>query len=110
MPHTVQIELDEFIYMVKKYFGEQLNDIIVYGSYARGDYNDDSDIDVMILVGLNEDEIKKLENTVYDSAYDLELRYGKVISPIIKNQIFFEYWCDTLPFYRNVKMEGVRVL
>lgn len=109
MPHTIQMELEEFIQMVKEYFGEQLNDIIVYGSYARGDYNENSDIDVMILVGLNENEIKKSENTLYDSAYDLELKYGKAISPVIKNHSFFEYWSDTLPFYRNVKMEGVKM-
>ena len=63
----------------------------------------------MILVGLPEEEIKKCENTIYDNAFELELKYGKVLSPIIKNQEFFEYWSDTLPFYRNVKREGVKI-
>jgi predicted nucleotidyltransferase len=106
----IQKELGEFIYMVKEILGEQLRDIIVYGSYARGDFNETSDIDIMILVGLNDAEIKQLENTIYDDAFDLELKYGKSISPILKNQDFFEYWSDTLPFYRNIKAEGVRVL
>jgi predicted nucleotidyltransferase len=105
----IQKELGEFIHMVKGMFGEQLKDIIVYGSYARGDFTESSDIDIMILVGLNDSEIKQLENMVYDGAFDLELKYGKSISPIIKNQDFFEYWSDTLPFYRNIKAEGVKV-
>jgi predicted nucleotidyltransferase len=109
MPNMIQKELGEFIQMIKEMFGEQLKDIIVYGSYARGDFNENSDIDIMILVGLSASEIKQLENMVYDSAFDLELKYGKSISPVIKNQDFFEYWADTLPFYRNIKAEGVRV-
>lgn len=38
--------------------------IILYGSYARGDYNNSSDIDIMILVDLPETEIKKIENDI----------------------------------------------
>lgn len=109
MLHGIQNELDEFVKLVKECFGENLKSVIVYGSYARGDYNENSDIDIMILVSLSENQIKQTENHIYDDAFDLELKYGRVLSPVIKNQEFFEYWSDTLPFYRNVKMEGVRV-
>lgn len=94
---------------IKEYLGESLKNVILYGSYARGDYNENSDIDIMILVTLSEVEIKQFENGIYDIAFDLELKYGKVLSPVIKNQEFFEYWSDTLLFYRNVKMEGIRL-
>lgn len=109
MLQGIQTELEEFITMAKECFGEKLKSIIVYGSYARGDYNEHSDIDIMILVTLSEAEIKQVENSIYDSAFDLELKYGKVLSPVVKNQEFFEYWSDTLPFYRNVKKEGVKI-
>ncbi len=109
MPHGIQSELDEFVALVKECFGENLKSVIVYGSYARGDYNENSDIDIMILVTLSDSQIKQSENRIYDDAFDLELKYGKVLSPVIKNQDFFEYWSDTLPFYRNVKTEGVQV-
>lgn len=109
MLQEIQTELDEFTVLVKKCFGENLKSIIVYGSYARGDYNENSDIDIMILVSLPEEEIKLSENSIYDGAFDLELKYGKVLSPVVKNQEFFEYWSDTLPFYRNIKVEGVKI-
>ena len=109
MPQGIQSELDEFVMFVKQYFGEHLKSIIVYGSFARGDYNENSDIDIMILVTLPESQIKQSENRIYDAAFDLELKYGKVLSPVIKNHNFFEYWSDTLPFYRNIKVEGVQV-
>jgi predicted nucleotidyltransferase len=109
MPHGIQNEIDEFVSIVKQCFGDSLKSIIVYGSYARGDYNDNSDIDIMILVTLSEADIKKSINGIYDDAFELELKYGKALSPVIKNEDFFEYWSDTLPFYRNVKIDGVRV-
>lgn len=109
MLYEVKDELDEFLETIKPYFGSSLKRVIVYGSYARGDYNNNSDIDIMILVDLPENEIKKAENDIYDCSFDLEIKYGKVLSPIIKNQEFFEYWSDTLPFYQNIKREGVQV-
>lgn len=83
--------------------------IIHYGSYARGDYNSSSDVDVMILVKMSDNEIKKIENQVYDLAFDIEMDTGVDISPIIKNEEQYEYWLDTLPFYKNIHEEGVIV-
>lgn len=66
--------------------GSKLTKVIVYGSYARGDYNSSSDVDVMILVKMSDNEIKKIENQVYDLAFDIEMDTGVDISPIIKNE------------------------
>lgn len=86
---------------------ERLSQIIVYGSYERGDYNDYSDVDVMILVKMSEAEIKKIENEIYDLAFEIEMNTGVDISPVIKNENQYEYWSDTLPCYKNIKREGV---
>ena len=94
---------------MKNIFGVYLSKIIVYGSYARGNYQDNSDVDVMVLVKLPEIEIKKLENDVYDIAFEIEMDTGIDISPIIKNEAQYEYWADVLPFYRNIREEGVVV-
>lgn len=86
---------------------ERLSQIIVYDSYERGDYNDYSDVDVMILVKMSEAEIKKIENEIYDLAFEIEMNTGVDISPVIKNENQYEYWSDTLPYYKNIKREGV---
>ena len=44
---------------------------------------------------------------MYDIAFEIEIETGIDISPIIKNEAQYEYWVDTLPFYRNVRDEGV---
>lgn len=84
--------LQIFSRSVKMILGKNLSKIIVYGSYARGDYREDSDIDIMILTTLSDEEIEQVENKVFDLAFDLELEYGVVINPILKNEESFRYW------------------
>lgn len=105
----IQAEVGEFMTLLRDCFGEHLEKVILFGSYARGDYNDKSDIDVMVLVSLPDSEIKQSENRIYDGAFDLELKYGKALSPVIRNQDTFEYWSDTLPFYQNIMTEGIEI-
>lgn len=79
----------------------------MYGSYARGDYRENSDLDVMILTTLTEDEIEQKESEVYNLAFDFQIEYGIDISVIVKNEEHFNYWLGALPFYNNVQKEGV---
>ena len=109
MPESVQSIVYKFAQTMKVLFGGHLNKVIVYGSYARGDYKKNSDVDIMILVDLSETEIKKFENRVYDVAFEIEMDTGVNISPVIKNREQFEYWEDTLPYYKNVRKEGVTI-
>lgn len=105
--YDVMSLINLFANQVKEYIGENLSSIILYGSYARGDYRENSDVDIMILTQLQDEEIKKIGTTIYDLAYDIELEYDIHISVIIKNREQFEYWEDTLPFYKNVRKEGI---
>ena len=109
MPDAVRDTIYQFSQQIKKLFGQHVSKIIVYGSYARGDYQKNSDVDVMILVDLTEEEIKKRENDVYDIAFEIEMSTGIDISPVVKNETQYEYWVDVLTYYRNVQEEGVVV-
>ena len=109
MPAAKREIIVSFARKVRKILGKNLKQVILYGSYARGDYNSSLDVDVMILVKMSDNEIKKIENQVYDLAFDIEMDTGVDISPIIKNEEQYEYWLDTLPFYKNIHEEGVIV-
>lgn len=107
MPDDIRNVVYRFSIQLKNLLGNRLAKVILYGSYARGDNHDHSDVDVMILVRMTDAEIKRIENDVYDMAFDIEMETGIDIFPIIKNEEQYEYWVDTLPFYRNVRDEGV---
>ena len=49
MPSKVDSILKEFIAEISNLLGNRLKKVILYGSYARGDYDKNSDIDIMIL-------------------------------------------------------------
>lgn len=54
MAEETRVLLGQYIEELRRIYGTHLKQIILYGSYARGDYRDDSDIDLMVLVDLPE--------------------------------------------------------
>lgn len=109
LPTQVDEVLQKFNKGIKSILGKRIKKVILYGSYARGDYNKNSDIDIMILTDLTDDEIIKYRNQILDYAYELEWNnnFDITISPLIKNIDNFNYWVEALPFYMNVEKEGV---
>lgn len=107
MPEQIQTILQSYAVQVKEILGDAVRKIILYGSYARGDYTESSDIDMMILTTLKDEDISVVSYQLYDLAFDYQMEYGVDISVIIKNEEQFNYWLGALPFYDNVKREGV---
>ncbi len=93
----------------KEVFGDKLKNVILYGSYARGDYDDESDIDVMIMVDQPMSEIWRHRKEINHFCSDLNIEYGVFLSPMLQSASHFDKWKGTMPFYRNVSNEGVRV-
>ncbi len=98
--------LCEFRNKTKSIMGDSLKQMILYGSYARGDYGDNSDMDIMVLTELTDDRIIQIEDEIFDAAYDIELEYGVPISVNIKNEKHFKNWVNSLPYYSNIQKEG----
>ena len=101
--------LKKYVEDVREIYGENLRTIILYGSYARGDFKPDSDIDLMILVDLSDDEIKRKGYVLSDLTFDYNFDNNLEIMPIVKNLDHFNKWIRAYPFYNNVKNEGVEL-
>lgn len=99
--------LPMYIEKIKTIYGNHLQKIILYGSYARGDATDSSDIDIMILVDLEDQEMKEYFDQLSDITFDINLDYDVMIMPIVKNIKHFDYWSEAYPFYKNINKEGV---
>ena len=109
MSLTVQMILSKYVSELEKIYGAYLKSVILYGSYARGDFSEESDIDIMILLDLDDMLIKKYRHELSRITYDFNMDYNIDIKPIAKSQEHFEKWEDTYPFYKNVKNEGVKL-
>ena len=93
---------------LKPLFPHGSMEAILFGSYARGEAEDDSDIDVMILVDSSRQEISKKTWEIGDVAADILLNSGIMVSPIVENRDYFQQNIEYLPLYRNIVREGVR--
>ena len=81
--------------------------LILYGSYARDDYRDDSDIDLLILI--NKDKVTPAEeDKITYPLYSIGFKTGLLISPMVYTKQGWAHHRVT-PFYENVNNEG-RVL
>jgi len=103
--HTI---LSELCNGVSDIFPQDDIEAILFGSYARGDYEVGSDIDVFLLVDAPREVISCRNWQVGDVAADLLLDYGVLVSPIVENRAYFNANVDVLPFYHNIRREGVR--
>lgn len=82
---------------------------ILFGSYARGDAEPGSDIDVLFLVDASHQEISERNWQIGDLAAELLLEHSVVASPLVENREYFNRNSQVLPFYRSVEREGVRI-
>jgi predicted nucleotidyltransferase len=85
-------------------YGPRLKAVYLYGSYARGDYNQNSDLDVMIVL---DNYTSYWDELVYSAelASKLSLEYNVTISRMIMTE---DQWKrGDLPVLRNIRDEGV---
>lgn len=83
-------------------------EIILYGSKARGDFDEESDIDLLILI---ESPITSgLEEETTHITYDIELKYDVVFGKIIENKDFWKSpLANAMPLHWNIDREGVLI-
>ena len=86
-------------------FSDNILKIILYGSVARNENTDESDIDIAIIIRNEMDDATK-ERFIRWSA-ELDLRYDRVFSIIDIQEENMEKWGNVLPFYQNVQKEGI---
>lgn len=98
--------LDNFVQELKGIYGDRLETIVLYGSRARGDAEEGSDIDTLVVLDPSEDfwlEFKRISPV----ANHLSLEHDVVISAIPVDAR--ELREARSPLFRNVRREGVRV-
>ena len=113
LPILTKTELNDllqgFVIKLKELLGTHLNDVILYGSYARNEAEEGSDIDIMILVDLPEEKLNKIDDKINSFASDVLFEKSIILSTIIHNKDIFYKRGEFVPFYRNVIYEGIKV-
>ena len=98
----------QFAKEAEKIYGTVLRAVILYGSCARGDFADDSDIDVMVLLDVAQEEIGIERKKILDVSDQIDLEYDVVLAPVIQSWRLYNRYMAVSCFYQNVQKEGIK--
>lgn len=106
-PINKETILQQFIASVKKKYGDKTKEIILFGSFARKEATEESDIDVLVITSGNRFEMQKnlseitveilLQTGVYISAKAVSVEEYSLMKKI------------NTGFYQNIAREGVAI-
>ncbi|KZX10274.1 nucleotidyltransferase domain-containing protein [Methanobrevibacter filiformis] len=85
----------------------EIEKVILFGSVARGEDTEDSDIDILILTSNIDDDLK-IEDEIYTKVFDILLEMGERISLKIIPLDHYKTHSD-FPFYVNIESDGVLI-
>ena len=91
---------------VKELLGEKLIRVILYGSYARGDFDEESDIGFALITEIPNENIHTYNNAIGEITSELSIKYGIVVSIILISTDLLNEYKEILPFYMNLIKEG----
>jgi predicted nucleotidyltransferase len=106
MPNEIKTLLEKLKSGLKQIYGEQFKEAYLFGSYARGDYDPDSDIDILIVLSNFKKYGAELHRTS-ELIGNLSLEYGITVSVVFSRQR--EWQTDKLPLLLNIHAEGVAI-
>ena len=88
-------------------FEREINDAYLYGSYARGDYHEGSDIDIFLTVDVAPDGLRPYREAAAKVCSDLGLEHDIMISAAVESLSRFRRYADVLPYYSSIVKEGI---
>ena len=108
MTETLPIHqvLDAFTARLSVKLGSALSEVKLFGSRARGDASEESDIDLLVVV----DDRQRTRAAVIDIAAEVSLEYGVAISPLVRSRAQWEYLQSIrAPLAESIVREGVNL-
>lgn len=90
--------------------GNEIEKIILFGSYARGEATNESDIDFLVLSNYRQSYFEnKFGENISNSLTDLMLEHGLIFSYVAEHSDTFTRTSDFYPLFKNVLREGITV-
>lgn len=95
--------------MVKKFMGKDLVKMVLYGSCARGDFKEHSDVDIALLTKGNRMDTWKYSDKIDEVATELALKYFTIVNFVLLPYDDFEEKKEWYGYFKNIDREGVKL-
>lgn len=92
--------------LTKSLMGTDLLEVIMYGSCARGDYTQDSDIDIALLTKCDRMEVKKYSNGISNISTQLAMKYFAVVNFVCLPNVEYQQKKSWYQYFKNIETEG----
>ena len=97
--------IHDLIYGIREIFAQNISQIILYGSVARNEETAESDIDIAIIIdGV---QVSVIRERFIEWNSEMDMKYNRVFSIVDIEKSQMDKWGNVLPFYKNIKEEGV---
>ena len=90
---------------LREIFAQNVSQIILYGSVARREETAESDIDIAIILDVAQASAIRERFIEWNS--EMDMKYNRVFSIVDIEKSQMDKWGNVLPFYKNIKEEGV---
>ena len=97
----------ESIGLLKDLLQEDLVKIVLYGSCARGDYTEDSDIDIALILKSDRIEAQKYNGDLAAIATELAMKYFAVVNFVCLSYEEYREKKEWYAYFRNIEKEGI---
>lgn len=104
MNETETAAIDALKERLSTIYGDRLEQVVLYGSYARGDQRPSLDIDLLIVLDGTVDPYEEIDR-ISDACYDIELEHGVLLGIVPTSAE--AYRAGSTPLLRNARREGV---
>lgn len=95
----------DLIYGLREIFAQNVSQIILYGSVARKEETAESDIDIAIII--DGEQASSIRERFIEWNSEMDMKYNRVFSIVDIEKSQMDKWGNVLPFYKNIKEEGV---
>ena len=109
MESWLEIIMTRMASIYREIYGDAVTGVYLYGSYVRGDFEKDSDVDIVAIVKGKRSALQDKLRTIWDLSAEIGLEYDIVVSPTVIPYDEFEAYKEVLPYYRNIVNEGRRI-
>ena len=103
---TISLVKAEAVKLAKQLMKSELKEVILYGSSARGDYTDDSDIDIALLTECDRIEVKKYDDALAQIATDFAMKYLVIVNFVCLPYDEFVEKKTWYAYFKNIETEG----
>ena len=104
---SINAVIEKVLKAAQDTLGDKLDKVILFGSYARGDFDEESDIDFFIIADVPQEEAGIERGNIRARLPGIDLECDIAVSLHVTGSNIFYGYADILPFYKNVMREGV---